>query len=75
MYQIVEQTREEKIAMYMKMPKKHLVDMLINCNDIILTLTQAKNYVSSLSCDKCGCHPNTIYTTNKGRFCENCKNI
>ena len=26
-----------------------------------------------LTCDSCGCHPNTIYTTSKGRFCERCK--
>lgn len=25
-----------------------------------------------MSCDVCGCKPNTIYTTNKGRFCANC---
>ena len=24
-------------------------------------------------CDNCGCHPNVIYTTSKGRFCERCK--
>lgn len=24
-------------------------------------------------CDGCGCHPNTIYTTSKGIFCEKCK--
>ena len=26
-----------------------------------------------LTCDNCGCHPNVIYTTSKGRFCEQCK--
>ena len=26
-----------------------------------------------LACDNCGCHPNVIYTTSKGRFCERCK--
>lgn len=26
-----------------------------------------------LACDSCGCHPNVIYTTSKGRFCERCK--
>ena len=38
----------------------------------------AKNCVipavmDELTCDSCGCHPNTIYTTSKGRFCERCK--
>lgn len=29
--------------------------------------------MGELTCDSCGCHPNTIYTTSKGRFCERCK--
>ena len=45
MLQIVEQTKEEKLAMYMKLPKKQIAEMLINCNDIITALTQAKNCV------------------------------
>ena len=45
MLQIVEQTKEEKMAMYMKLPKKQIAEMLINCNDIITALTQAKNCV------------------------------
>lgn len=35
MVQIVEQTHEEKLAMYMKLSKKELVEMLISCNDFI----------------------------------------
>ena len=78
MLQIVEQTQEEKMAMYMKLPKKQIVEMLINCDDIITALTQAKNCVipavmGELTCDRCGCHPNVIYTTSRGRFCEGCK--
>lgn len=29
--------------------------------------------MGELACDRCGCHPNVIYTTSKGRFCERCK--
>jgi len=29
--------------------------------------------IDKLTCDNCGCHPNVIYTTSKGRFCESCK--
>lgn len=29
MLQIVEQTREEKVAMYMKLPKKQIIEMLL----------------------------------------------
>ena len=35
MLQIIEQTREEKIAMYMKLTKRELAEMLINCNDML----------------------------------------
>lgn len=49
MLQTVEQTKEEKIAMYMKLPKKQIAEMLINCNDIITALTQAKNCVIPLN--------------------------
>ena len=33
--QIVEQTHEEKIAMYMKCTKKELIEMLIECNRLL----------------------------------------
>ncbi len=80
MVQIIEQTREEKLAMYMKLPKKEIAEMLINCNDLIHTLTKNNKYTSPISmnewvCDSCGCRPNVIYATNKGRFCEKCKPI
>jgi hypothetical protein len=29
--------------------------------------------MGELTCDSCGCHPNVIYTTSKGKFCESCK--
>lgn len=35
MMQIVEQTHEEKVKMYMKCSKKELIAMLIECNRII----------------------------------------
>jgi len=39
MYQIVEQTRAERVKMYMRVNKRKLIDMLINCNDIIDAMT------------------------------------
>jgi hypothetical protein len=33
--QIIEQTDEEKVAMYMKCKKKQLVEMLLQCNKLI----------------------------------------
>lgn len=35
MIQVIQQTREEKIAMYMKLPKKKLAELLCNCNEHI----------------------------------------
>jgi len=35
MYQLINQNRQEKIAMYMKQPKKKLAEMLCNCNELI----------------------------------------
>ena len=36
MLQIVEQTHEQKVAMYMKSPKKELIEMLIESNRLLL---------------------------------------
>jgi hypothetical protein len=35
MVQVVHQTHEEKMAMYMKLPKYKLAEMLISCNDVL----------------------------------------
>ena len=34
-HQTVPQTRAQKIAMYMKMPKREVVKMLVNCGDLL----------------------------------------
>jgi len=39
MYQIVQQSRAEKVKMYMRVNKRKLVDMLIACNDAIDSLS------------------------------------
>ncbi len=39
MVQVIEQTREEKMAMYMAIEKDKLCEMLIECNRIIDMLT------------------------------------
>jgi hypothetical protein len=39
-----------------------------------IEIIDVNRYVmTNVSCDSCGCHPNTIYTSGKGRFCERCK--
>lgn len=39
MNQIIPQTDEEKMAMYMKLPKEKIIEMLIQCNKFIDSLT------------------------------------
>lgn len=49
----------------------------LDFNAIVLLMEeyalQKSAVVRQLACDNCGCHPNVIYTTSKGRFCETCK--
>ena len=66
MQQEVYQNRDEKIAEYMKLPKKAIVEMLLNCNELLESQTKIPE---RLKCDVCGCHPNTIITTSYGTFC------
>lgn len=40
MYQVVEMTYEEKVAMYKKVDKEQLIKMLIECGRIIDHLTK-----------------------------------
>ena len=57
MMQIIEQTHEEKVKMYMKARKIQLIEMLIECNRIIDAQSQAGKYLAqpdvsgSISCD------------------------
>ena len=37
MHQAVNQTKDEQLAMYMKLPKKQLAEMLVECNRILRT--------------------------------------
>ena len=51
--QIVEQSHEEKMAMYMKCTKKKLAEMLIACNDYLsnksLEITDMSDYYEEKS--------------------------
>ena len=55
MIRVIEQTDEEKMAMYMKFPKKELAQMLINCNRILdarpITVTHME---ITTNCSGCG---------------------
>ena len=47
MMQVIEQTHEEKMKMYMKCTKKKLSEMLIECNRILDGQMQVKNISSN----------------------------
>lgn len=46
MMQVIEQTHEEKVKMYMKAKKIQLVEMLIECNRILEAQNQAGEYLA-----------------------------
>lgn len=67
MYQVIEQTDEEKMTMYMKLSKKEIISMLIECNKFIDKFTpqvvEEKQYcggyapdsrTTGLTCINCG---------------------
>ena len=43
MLQIIQQTREERIAMYMKMTKREIVEMLLNNQDAVSIFQQGQS--------------------------------
>ena len=47
MMQVIEQTHDEKMKMYMKCTKKNLAEMLIECNRILDAQLQVKNLSSN----------------------------
>ena len=47
MYQIIQQTDEEKLAMYMKLSKEELAKMLIENQKIVARLTPTISYSSN----------------------------
>jgi len=51
---VVEQTREEREAIYLKMTKKKLVEMLMNNQDAITNLIQRKYGQSTRWQDRAG---------------------
>lgn len=49
MLQVIEQTRDERMAMYMNLRKAELAEMLINCNE---ALDRLINRIEVLEADK-----------------------
>ena len=42
-YQVVEQTKDEKVAMYMKLTKRELIEMVIHCNELLGKMSDTNN--------------------------------
>ena len=68
MVQQVEQTRDEKISMYMKLSQIEIINMLIECQNIIQQMGPIVRMQGD-ACDICGRHPLTIIQTKTGRYC------
>ncbi len=67
MYQVIEQTDEEKFEMYNKLPKKQVIEMLMECHRIIerlSTVTTVSNY--------CTCFSSQCNYINGKLFCADC---
>lgn len=60
MVQVIEQTHEEKVEMYMKSTKKELIGMLIECNRIVEKMPITIEAVP-FRCDSTT--GNTVFTT------------
>lgn len=70
--------QDPNVERYVANAIKTLQEQIKELKAEIEALKQVKNLnipvvMGELTCDSCGCHPNVIYTTNSGRFCERCK--
>lgn len=59
--QIIKQTHEEKVAMYMKLPKEKIIEMLIASNEAI---DRMRSY--------CVCESSSVYIINGEWVCSTC---
>lgn len=75
---IIKQTDKEKIAMYMKVPKKKLAEMLIQCNKVLDAQYGAKvfssNAVLSVSLPSCKLHGGK-HILGKNGICFECGDL
>jgi len=60
MIQPIQQTRDEKISMYMRTRKAKLAEMLANCNEIIEALQSHNIAMVPCSCEKSLGYPGYI---------------
>lgn len=73
MLRLIPETRKQKEDRLMKLPKRELVMLLCNSHEVMEQLREAYNnkpIPNAIPCDVCGNHPNTIITTQFGRYCQ-----
>jgi hypothetical protein len=74
MMQVIEQTQEEKLKMYMKFSKVELAKMLIECNRILEAQMQVKDIVvkAEVIGQYCACSQSQCYLMNGSYICATC---
>jgi hypothetical protein len=73
MMQVIQQTDEEKMAMYMKLPKKEIIAMLIQCNKILDSrMVVNENFVQPAVIGSLPCHHNFIQKDTYWKSCTHC---
>lgn len=74
--QIIQQTDEEKMAMYMKLPKKKIIEMLIQCNKILDSRYGVnENFAQPAVISSLPCHHNFIQKDPYWKSCTHCGTI
>lgn len=73
MMQVIEMTHSEKVEMYQMVEKDKLIEMLIEANNVINGLTEAKNLrIADVSSMYCGCQQSQCYLMNGSYICVTC---
>lgn len=73
MMQVIQQTDEEKMAMYMKLPKKKIIEMLIQCNKILDSrMVVNENFAQPAVISSLPCHHNFIQKDTYWKSCTHC---
>ena len=71
--QVIQQTDEEKMAMYMKLPKKKIIEMLIQCNKILDSRYGVnENFIQPAVISSLPCNHNYSQVDNYWNRCTHC---
>ena len=62
MMHVIKQTRDEKIAMYMKLTKRELAEMLVNSNEAISLIPRRDRWVTDIAWPRPGSSADLSFT-------------